>query len=161
MRKDFRRKKRAGGKLDTPYIGPYLITKGHSKGMYRLQLVGDKTSTIERISSAYLKPYKVQHGCIETSARHVYVSNIVPTETFSTENNGSIETAKNSSQEDPQQCQDTYELDKHDAAAADEDDDFHSTALKEQLYSSNLLRYGGLVHGHCSLRPKKMIMNLM
>ena len=46
LRKDFRRKKRAGGKLDTPYIGPYLITKCHSKGMYRLQLVGDKTSTI-------------------------------------------------------------------------------------------------------------------
>ena len=53
LRKDFRRKKRAGGKLDMPYIGPYLITKCHSKGMY----VGDKYSTIERISSAYLKPY--------------------------------------------------------------------------------------------------------
>ena len=137
LRKDFRRKNRAGEKLDTPYIGPYLTTKCHSKGMYRLQLVGDKSSTIERISSAYLKPYKVQHGCIETSARHVYVSNIVPTETFSTENYGSIATAKNSKQEDPQQCQDTYELDKHEAAAADEDDD---SALKEQLYSSNLLR---------------------
>ena len=85
MRKDFRRKKRAGGKLDTPYIGPYLITKCHSKGMYRLQLDGDMTSTIERISSAYFKTCKDQHGCIETSARHVYVSNIVPTETFSTE----------------------------------------------------------------------------
>ena len=61
--------------MDTPYIGPYLITKCHSKGMYRLQLVGDKSSTIERIRSAYLMPYKVQHGCIETSARLVYVSN--------------------------------------------------------------------------------------
>ena len=133
LRKDFQRKKRAGGKLDTPYIGPYLITKCHSKEMYRLQLIGDKSSTIERISSAYLKPYKVQHGCIETSARHVYIY-IYSTEIMVP----CIATAKNSKQEDPQQCQDTYEFDKHEAA--DEDDEFHSTALKEQLYSSNLLR---------------------
>ena len=111
-----------------------------SKGMYRLQLVGDKSSTIERISSAYLKPYKLQHGCIDTSARHVYIyicKQYRSYRDFQYRNNGSIATAKNSKQEDPQQCQDTYELDKHEAA--DEDDDFHSTALKEQLYSSNLL----------------------
>ena len=129
-------------------------------GMYRLQL-GDKSSTIERISSAYLKPYKVQHGCIETSARHVYVSNIVPTETFSTENYGAIATARNSKQEHPQQCQDKYELDKHEVAAADEDDDFNSIALKEQLYLYNLLRLWLNGAWSLQLRPKKMIMDLM
>ena len=51
--------------MDTPYIGPYLITKCHSKGMFRLQLVSDKTSTIERISNAYLKPYRAKHGSIK------------------------------------------------------------------------------------------------
>ena len=143
----------------TPYIGPYLITKCHSQGMYRLQLVGDKSSTIERISSAYLKPYKVQHkhGCIETSARHVYVSNIVPAETFNTENNGSIAIAKNANQEDPQQCQDRYES-----------DNMKQQLMKMMIFTllhsrSSFIHpiffaYGGLVHGHCSLRPKKMIM---
>lgn len=51
--------------------------------------------------------------------------------------------------------------DKHEAAAADEDDDFHSTAARSSFIHPIFFAYGGLVHGHCSLRQKKMIMNLM
>ena len=61
LEKRFLKKEESRMEAGTPYIGPYLIIKCHSKGMYWLQLVGDKSSTIERISSAYLKPYKVQH----------------------------------------------------------------------------------------------------
>ena len=38
-----------------------------------------------------------------------------------------------------------------------EDDEFHSTVLKEQLYSPNLLGLVGLVLVHCSLILEKMM----
>ena len=37
LMKDFRRKKRKGGKLDYRWIGPYKITKSLGKGLFRLQ----------------------------------------------------------------------------------------------------------------------------
>ena len=39
LKKDFKRKKRAGGKLDAKYVGPYIITEVHWKGSYRLLLM--------------------------------------------------------------------------------------------------------------------------
>ena len=33
IEKDFRRGKRAGAKLDTPFVSPYIIIKCHGKGM--------------------------------------------------------------------------------------------------------------------------------
>ena len=43
LKKDFRRKKRKGGKLDYRWEGPYTITASHGKGLYQLKEVnGDK-----------------------------------------------------------------------------------------------------------------------
>ena len=42
LKKDFKRKKRAGGKLETRYVGPYMIMKIHGKGFYRLKQVGNE-----------------------------------------------------------------------------------------------------------------------
>eukprot|EP00731_Ephydatia_muelleri_P019536 Em0012g361a len=58
IKKDFRRGKRAGGKLDTPFVGPYIIIKCHGKGMYCLQLASNAAEIVERVSGAYLKPYQ-------------------------------------------------------------------------------------------------------
>ena len=58
MKKDFRRGKRAGGKLDTPFVGPYIIVKCHGKGLYCLQLASNAAKFVERVSGAYLKPYQ-------------------------------------------------------------------------------------------------------
>ena len=61
--KDFKRKKRAGGKLDAQYIGPYIITKVHGKGTYRLLLMENNECIVERVSGTHLKPYiAVQSG---------------------------------------------------------------------------------------------------
>eukprot|EP00731_Ephydatia_muelleri_P011773 Em0006g667a len=57
IKKDFRRG-RAGGKLDTPFVGPYIIIKCHGKGMYCLQLASNAAEIVERVSGAYLKPYQ-------------------------------------------------------------------------------------------------------
>lgn len=58
LKKDFRKKKRAGGKLDAQYIGPFIIMKLLGKGCYRLQGVANPQEIVERVSGAYLKPYR-------------------------------------------------------------------------------------------------------
>ena len=51
LKKDFRRKKRKGGKLDLMWVGPYLITKSLGKGFYQLQSCGKgPVTTIPRCS---------------------------------------------------------------------------------------------------------------
>ena len=63
LKKDFKRKKRAGGILDTQYVGPYIITEVHGKGTYRLLLMENKECIVERVSGTHLKPYiAVQSG---------------------------------------------------------------------------------------------------
>lgn len=59
LKRDARRKKRAGGKLDTKYSGPYTITKCLSKGIYSLQKVGDHdpANVVKRVNGADLRPY--------------------------------------------------------------------------------------------------------
>ena len=43
--KDFRRKKRKGGKLDYRWIGPYIIISSLGKGLFKLKELGtDKVS---------------------------------------------------------------------------------------------------------------------
>ena len=59
LKKDFKRKKRAGAKLETQYVGPYMIMKIHGKGFYRLKQVGNEECVVERINGAHLKPYQV------------------------------------------------------------------------------------------------------
>lgn len=53
--KDFRRKKRKGGKLDTRYLGPYVITSETGKGGYHLK---DKaTGKVMKAIGSHLKIY--------------------------------------------------------------------------------------------------------
>ena len=59
LKKDFKQKKRAGGKLETRYVGPYMIMKIHGKGFYRQKQVGNEECVVERINGAHLKPYQV------------------------------------------------------------------------------------------------------
>ena len=59
MKKDFRKKKRKGGKLDFPSLGPYLITKSLGKGFYDLQSCGKRPCyPIPRVSHVHIKVYK-------------------------------------------------------------------------------------------------------
>lgn len=54
--KDFLRKKRAGGKLTTRFIGPYVIVKKASKGIYNLRKLSAPYSEI-KVSGAHIKQY--------------------------------------------------------------------------------------------------------
>ena len=58
LKKDFRRKKRKGGKMDTRFVGPYIITNNVGKGLYSLKLVENPTVVVERVNGAHLKPYQ-------------------------------------------------------------------------------------------------------
>ena len=59
LKKDFRKKKRKGGKLDFPWVGPYLITRSLGKGFYELQSCGKgPVTTIPRVSHVHIKVYK-------------------------------------------------------------------------------------------------------
>ena len=48
-----------GGKLDFPWVGPYLITRSLGKGFYELQSCGKgRVTTIPRVSHVHVKVYK-------------------------------------------------------------------------------------------------------
>jgi hypothetical protein len=53
-KKDFTRKKRAGGKLDSKWVGPYKITHSMGRGLYRLQDTKNPTKVINRVHGVHL-----------------------------------------------------------------------------------------------------------
>ena len=55
--KDFTRKKHKGGKLDPKWIGPYIIQKKLSRGVYTVVLHDDLLKTW-KVTDAHLKLYK-------------------------------------------------------------------------------------------------------
>ena len=57
LKKDFRRKKRAGGKLDPSWVGPYTIVKALGRGLYSLQGIVEPSKIISRINGIHLKRY--------------------------------------------------------------------------------------------------------
>ena len=57
LKEDKRRKKRAGGKLDSRYIGPYIITKKFSKGIFSLKLKSDPSQIVHKVGGSQLKVY--------------------------------------------------------------------------------------------------------
>ena len=68
LKKDFKRKKRAGGKLDAQYVGPYIITEVYGKGTYRLLLMENKECIVEIVSGTHLNPYIVVQSGDEKDA---------------------------------------------------------------------------------------------
>ena len=57
LKKDFTRKKRAGGKLDHRWIGPYQISCALGRGLYRLQSAENPTTVVTRVNGVHLKKY--------------------------------------------------------------------------------------------------------
>ena len=57
LRKDFRRKKRQGGKLDPQWLGPYRVIHDLGKGFYSLGNMVDGSVVTQRINGAHLKVY--------------------------------------------------------------------------------------------------------
>ena len=57
LKKDFRRKKRAGGKLDSSWLGPYTIVKALGRGLYSLQGMVEPSKIISRVNGTHLKRY--------------------------------------------------------------------------------------------------------
>ncbi len=55
MKKDFRRKKRKGGKLDDRWLGPYTISADCGKGFYSLN--DGQKMIVKRINGYHLKVY--------------------------------------------------------------------------------------------------------
>ncbi len=53
MKKDFRRKKRKGGKLDPKWLGPYTIVDDLGRGFYSLS-DGEKI-VVPRVNGSHLK----------------------------------------------------------------------------------------------------------
>ena len=57
LKRDFTRKKRAGGKLDSRWTGPYRIIKSLGRGLYSLESVEDSKNTVTRVNGVHLKQY--------------------------------------------------------------------------------------------------------
>lgn len=57
LKKDFKRKKRQGGKMDPQWLGPYRVANDLGKGFYSLENLQDGSKAVERINGAHLKVY--------------------------------------------------------------------------------------------------------
>ena len=57
LKKDFTRKKHAGGKLDHKWLGPYRISGTLGRGLYRLEDVKNPTKVVSRVNGVHLKQY--------------------------------------------------------------------------------------------------------
>ena len=57
LKKDFRQKKHAGGKLDPSWLGPYTITKALCRGLYGIQGIVEPSKIISRVNGTHLKRY--------------------------------------------------------------------------------------------------------
>ena len=65
LKKDFMRKKRRGGKLDTRYLGPYIISKMLGRGTYELTCAhGSKVRATGAHLKRYFKPSGWNYGLI-------------------------------------------------------------------------------------------------
>ncbi len=63
LKKDLLQKKRAQGKLDTKWVGPYRIIKSLGRGLYGLQLVHDSSKVLSRVNGVHLKQYNFSQSC--------------------------------------------------------------------------------------------------
>ena len=75
LKKDFKRKKRKGGKLDTRFLGPYVINKKLGRGIYEL-MAEDGKSTV-RVTGTHLKPFNRESYFPSNCAESSHVSQIV------------------------------------------------------------------------------------
>ena len=60
LKKDFKRKKRKGGKLDCKWVGPYRITADLGHGLYKLECVKNPLKIVNRVNGVHLKKYYIQ-----------------------------------------------------------------------------------------------------
>ena len=67
LKKDFLKKKRAGGKFDFNWLGPYKITRSLGRGLYRIEKMDDG-SVINRVHGVHLKSYKMKDSDLEVYA---------------------------------------------------------------------------------------------
>ena len=74
-KKDFTRKKRAGGKLESKWLGPYKITHSMGRGLYRLEDARDPTKVVSRVNGVHLKQCRIplsEVGIVMKCAIHIY-----------------------------------------------------------------------------------------
>lgn len=57
LKKDFTRKKRAGGKLDHKWLGPFRVSHALGRGLFRLEDAKNPTKVVNRVNGVHLKRY--------------------------------------------------------------------------------------------------------
>ena len=60
LMKDFRRKKRKGGKMDPKWLGPFSVAKDLGKGFYKLKSMANSTCIMKKVNGAHLKIYQAE-----------------------------------------------------------------------------------------------------
>ena len=83
LKKDFKRKKRKGGKLDPKWVGPYTIVGNLGHGLYHLQEVTNPSNFISRVNGTHLKEYKLTSkvGTAPCISNYVHNNNYITTAT--------------------------------------------------------------------------------
>ena len=70
LKKDTKRKKRAGGKMDFKWLGPYRIVKSMGKGLYQIESADQPHIKIQRVHGIHLKTY---HPSAKTVSSYSYI----------------------------------------------------------------------------------------
>ena len=71
LKKDFRCKRRLGGKLDFKWLGPYTIEANLGKGLFKLRSITNPQEIVSRVNGVHIKPYlQTTKVCMQSMHLH-------------------------------------------------------------------------------------------
>ena len=156
---------RMGGKLEKPWLGPYIIQKDLGKGRYCLKTLEGKALK-QTIHKRFLDPV-VEEDIVEE---------VEELDNSGSECGNANDTASEQEAADGKGISDSLDHEENDnykkQGCQNEQHKSHSpehhkilepaSVLEEQLYSPNILcLYGDQEHVHHIMKPKKMMKSLM
>ena len=128
--KNMRNLSRAGGKTDERWTGPYAIVNIHEKGLYRLRKLSDGKQLANNINESRLKPFHER----KTEYSNGSSQNLGEKQVLGSRDENVILNEKSITLFDDEHAH--YKQARQDAKLLDTT----NSVLKNQLYSSHLLR---------------------
>ena len=135
LKKDFRRKKRAGGALDPKWLGPYEVMKDIGKGLFLVKRCDD--GKVDRAHGDHLKvfvvPKQIEYShkpTVEHQKSHMSMQENHIVENDSNSHESAYEDCSGESEDEIMQYEDRVS----------QPNAIDNATLQEQLYSSSLLR---------------------
>eukprot|EP00731_Ephydatia_muelleri_P007928 Em0004g266a len=133
LKKDFRRKKRAGGALDPKWLGPYEVMKDIGKGLFLVKRCDDGKVDHGDHLKVYVVPKQIEYShkaTVEHQESHVSMQENHTVENDSKSHESAYEDCSGESEDEIMQYENSVS----------QPNAIGNATLQEQLYSSSLLQ---------------------